>query len=432
MPQDNDFLEVIEAEVAADPGNLALREDFITLLLANHPARAAAEVDAYEAQGGHSARARVLRARVMAARLRAGGLGSGEAPQSTSTSANPETGAETPAEPASGSEDATSEAPMPTYRRQPVGAPRDADGAAAEKSAPSGLWDAERPTITLSDVAGLAEVKQHLDSTFLAPLRSPEIAAAFGQRAGGSLLMYGPPGCGKTFIAKAIAGDLGAAFVHVTLADLLSKWLGSTERALKALFEDARAAAPCVIFVDEFDALGGRRSSGGGGSQSMRMVVTQLLEELDGVSSENDGVYFLTATNRPWDIDPALRRPGRIDKTVLVLPPDALAREAIVQSALTGKPTQDVDIEAVAAAADGFSGADIAQVATIALQQAMTASMNAGTLVPVTTESLLAAASGITPSTTQWFEQIGSVLEYGTDDGTFDQLRAYRVRKGLR
>ncbi len=425
MAQDDDFLEVIEAEVAADPGNLALREDFITLLLAHHPTRAATEVDAYEAQGGPPARVRVLRARVMAARLRAGGLGAGGEAPGSSTSSAPTQGAPPPAETIPARQDATPEAP----ERRPVGAPHDDD---IEKPARPGLWDAERPSITLADVAGLAEVKQHLDSTFLAPLRSPEIAAAFGQRPGGSLLMYGPPGCGKTFIAKAIAGDLGAAFVHVTLADLLSKWLGDTERAVKSLFEDARSAAPCVIFVDEFDALGGRRSSGGGGSQSMRMVVTQLLEELDGVSSENDGVYFLAATNRPWDIDPALRRPGRIDKTVLVLPPDAVARAAIVQGALEGKPTQEVDVEAVAAATEGFSGADIAQVATLALQQAMTASMSAGTLVPVTTGTLLTAASGITPSTTQWFDQIGPVLEYGTDDGTFDQLRAYRVRRGLR
>ena len=99
------------------------------------------------------------------------------------------------------------------------------------------------------------------------------------------------------------------------------RYIGDSEKAIRSIFQDARAAAPCVIFFDEFDALGGRRTSGGGGSQAMRMVVTQLLEELDGVTSENDGVYFLAATNRPWDIDPALRRPGRIDKTVLVLPP---------------------------------------------------------------------------------------------------------------
>jgi SpoVK/Ycf46/Vps4 family AAA+-type ATPase len=162
------------------------------------------------------------------------------------------------------------------------------------------------------------------------------------------------------------------------------------------------------------------------------MMVTQLLEELDGVASDNEGVYFLAATNRPWDVDPALRRPGRIDRTVLVLPPDREARAAIIAGALTDKPTDGVDPEAIAAVTDGFSGADISHLAASALQQAMSASMTSGTLVPVTQEMLLRVAEGITPSTRVWFDQVAPVLEYGVDDGTFDQLRAYRVARGMR
>lgn len=393
---DDDFLEVIATEVERDPHNLALREDFITLLLEADPDRAADELAVLESAGGDPARVRVLRARVLAARLRHG----------------------------------ASTAPVePT----PVTAPSAADIAGPHPTtAGDGVWDAERPTVTLADVAGLAEVKQHLDATFLAPLRNPELAAAFGQAPGGSLLMYGPPGCGKTFIARAIAGDLGASFLHVTLADLVSKFIGDSEKAIRSVFRNARAAAPCVVFIDEFDALGGRRTSGGGGSKAMRMIVTQLLEELDGVSSANEGVYFLAATNRPWDIDPALRRPGRIDKTVLVLPPDTVARAAILQGALDDRPTDDVDLARVAAATEGFSGADIAHVAKVALQQALTASMAAGSVVPVTTDALLAAAVDLTPSTASWFDQVAPVLEYGVDDGTFDQLRAHRVKRGMR
>ncbi|MGW5052620.1 ATP-binding protein [Actinokineospora sp. NPDC004072] len=377
------FVEVIARDVAADPGNLALREDFITLLLEQDPDRAAAQLAELEALGGDAGRIRLLRARLMAARLR--------------------------------------------VSNQPVPAPADDD----PEDEGAALWDAERPAVTLADVAGLAEVKRHLHTAFLAPLRNPELAAAFGQKPGGSLLMYGPPGCGKTFIARAIAGDLGASFLHVTLADLLSKWIGESEKAIRSVFRNARAAAPCVIFFDEFDALGGRRTSGGGGSQAMRMMVTQLLEELDGVASANDGVYFLAATNRPWDIDSALRRPGRIDKTVLVLPPDAVARAAIIQRGLEGKPAE-VDVAAVAAATEGFSGADLAHLTTSVLQQAMVESMDRGELVPVTTEAVLAAVGGIIPSTTSWFDQVAPVLEYGVDDGTFDQLRAYRVKRGMR
>lgn len=187
-----------------------------------------------------------------------------------------------------------------------------------------------------------------------------------------------------------------------------------------------------MIFFDEFDAIGGRRSSGGGGSQSIRMIVTQLLEELDGVQSVNEGVYFLAATNRPWDIDPALRRPGRIDKTVVVLPPDAIARAAILQGALEGKPTDNVDVTHIAAATEGFSGADIAQVAKVALQKSLSASMKSATVVPVTTAALQEAAADITASTTSWFDQVAPVLDYGIDDGTFAQLRAYRVKHGMK
>lgn len=404
MTKDDDFLEVIAAEVANDPHNVALREDYITLLLQHDVEQAAQEVAAFEAHGGDPARVRLLRARVMAARLRG------------TASAAPG-----PTE------------PSPTLAPAPIAQDLEEDDYDGDEDdiVQPGRWDAERPTVTLSDVAGLADVKQHLDSTFLAPLRNPELAAAFGQKPGGSLLMYGPPGCGKTFIARAIAGDLGAAFIHVTLADLLSKYIGDSEKAIQSVFRDARAAGTCVIFFDEFDALGGRRNSGSG-SQWTRMVVTQLLEELDGVSSNNDGVYFLAATNRPWDIDPALRRPGRIDKTVLVLPPDAVARAAILQGDLAGKPADGVDVIAVAAVTEGFSGADIAQVATIALQQSLAASMTAGAIVPVTTQALLDAAAGLTPSTRSWFDQITPVLDYGIDDGTFAQLRAYRVQNGLR
>lgn len=399
---DDDFLKVIETEVSHDPQNLALREDFIALLLQADPDRAADELDTFEASGGDPARVRVLRARVMAARLRGG-----------ATSAPSE--------------------PTPVHSPAPIPTPAafDLDDVGDDDAVP-GVWEAERPAVTLADVAGLAEVKKHLDATFLAPLRNPEMAAAFGQTAGGSLLMYGPPGCGKTFIARAIAGDLGASFIHVTIAELISKYIGDSEKAIRSVFRNARAAAPCVIFFDEFDALGGRRTSGGGGSQSMRMIVTQLLEELDGVSSANEGVYFLAATNRPWDIDPALRRPGRIDKTVLVLPPDKVARAAILQGDLEGKPADGVDIAQVAAATSGFSGADIAHVVKVALQQALSASMEAGSVVPVTTESLLSVATDVKPSTASWFDQVASVLEYGVDDGTFDQLRAYRVKRGMR
>ena len=242
-PAGDDFVELIASEVAADPDNLALREDFVTLLLGQDLTRAASELAQFEQRGGSPSRVAVLKARLMAARLRT--------PDPVP-----------PAEPAA--HPVASDAPRPVDAPDPVPTPATSDTAPGEPAhRADSLWDTQRPTVTLSDVAGLADVKHHLNTTFLAPLRSPELAAAFGQKPGGSLLMYGPPGCGKTYIAKAIAGDLGASFIHVTLADLLSKWLGDSEKAIQSVFRDARAAAPCVIFFDEFDALGGKRSSAG-------------------------------------------------------------------------------------------------------------------------------------------------------------------------
>ena len=180
-------------------------------------------------------------------------------------------------------------------------------------------FDVERSTVRLDDVGGMVEVKRRLEAAFLAPMRNPELRKLYGKKMHGGLLLYGPPGCGKTFIARAVAGELGAQFLGVSIHDVLEMWIGSSERNLHGLFDLARRSAPCVLFIDEVDAIGRRRSQLQG---AMRTVVNQLLAEMDG-QGENDGVYVLGATNHPWDVDPALRRPGRFDRMLLVLPPDA-------------------------------------------------------------------------------------------------------------
>ena len=169
-------------------------------------------------------------------------------------------------------------------------------------------YDVEPAGVRLADVGGLTEVKKRLEASFLAPLRNPELRALYGKSLRGGLLLYGPPGCGKTFLAKAVAGELGASFLHVSLADVLDMYIGQSERNVKELFEVARTSAPCVLFLDELDAIGGKRSLNR--SSGARTTVNQLLTELDGVGSDNEGVFVLAATNHPWDVDPALRRPG--------------------------------------------------------------------------------------------------------------------------
>ena len=168
------------------------------------------------------------------------------------------------------------------------------------------------------------DVKRRLELAFFGPLRNPQMRKLYGKSLRGGLLLYGPPGCGKTFLARAVAGEMGAKFISVSIVDVLNMWIGNSERNLHEIFEAARRNAPCVLFLDELDALGHKRSQMT--STSMRTIGNQLLTELDGVDSNNDGVFVLAATNAPWDVDPALRRPGRFDRMCLVLPPDATAR----------------------------------------------------------------------------------------------------------
>ncbi|HEY1539592.1 MAG TPA: AAA family ATPase [Solirubrobacteraceae bacterium] len=277
--------------------------------------------------------------------------------------------------------------------------------------------------ITLADVAGMAAVRERLELAFLGPLRNPELRALYGKSLRGGLLLYGPPGCGKTFLARAIAGELGAAFFAIGLTDVLDMWLGQSEQRLHAIFEAARRRAPCVVFLDEVDALGQKRShlrhSAG------RNVVNQLLAELDGANAGNDGVFVLAATNHPWDVDTALRRPGRLDRTVLVLPPDEPARAAILERGLRERPTEGTDAGRIAARTSGFSGADLVHLVDVAVEHALADSIRSGSARPVTQKDLDRARKELSASTRPWFATAHNYALYANQDGTYDDLLAY-------
>ncbi|MFF3765191.1 ATP-binding protein [Streptomyces sp. NPDC001922] len=290
-------------------------------------------------------------------------------------------------------------------------------------------WDVEVPgAVRLADVGGMQEVKDRLEAAFLAPLRNPELRRLYGKSLRGGLLLYGPPGCGKTFVARAVAGELGAGFLSVSVNDVLDMWIGNSERNMHEVFEEARRQAPCVVFLDELDALGGKRSRTQ--SSGMRNTVNQLLTELDGIdAAANEGVFVLAATNVPWDVDLALRRPGRFDRTLLVLPPDAPAREAILRYHLRERPIEKVELGKLVKLTDGFSGADLAHVCESAAESALLDSARTGTVRMIGMPDLLGAARQIVPSTEPWFASARNVAMYANDGGQYDDLVAHLKRK---
>jgi SpoVK/Ycf46/Vps4 family AAA+-type ATPase len=289
-----------------------------------------------------------------------------------------------------------------------------------------GAWDVERATVRLADVGGMREVKERILVSFLAPMQNPEMRKLYGKSLRGGILLYGPPGCGKTFIGRAIAGEMGAQFINVGLSDVLDMYIGQSERNLHELFQIARRNAPVVIFLDEVDALGQKRSLTR--HSAMRGTVNQLLAELDGVSDSNEGVYVVGATNQPWDVDPALRRPGRFDRTLLVLPPDQEAREAILGYHLKDRPIEGINLASLAKATDGYSGADLAHICESAAERAMMEGIRSGAVRMIRMDDLYAALREVRPSTGPWFDAARNVVQFANTDGTYDELRTYMKR----
>ncbi|KNC18778.1 hypothetical protein AC792_10150 [Arthrobacter sp. RIT-PI-e] len=287
-----------------------------------------------------------------------------------------------------------------------------------------------RRKVTLADVGGLDDVKQRLEESFLAPMRNADLARAFGKSLRGGLLLYGPPGCGKTFLARAVAGELGATFMSVSMTDVIGPFMGETEKNLKRIFDEARKQVPTVLFIDEIDSIGMRRGAiSGGGAGWLRQMVNELLLQLDSMSGDNDGLYVLAATNNPWDLDEALLRPGRLDRSILVGPPDPEARVSILRHHLEDRPIAGIDVAYLASVTDGFSGADLEHLAVTASEKAMMASISQGSVIPITMDHLATALGEIGPSTTAWLESARNVVRFSNANGRYDDLAALLDRK---
>ena len=281
----------------------------------------------------------------------------------------------------------------------------------------------ERPTMTFKNVGGLEELKEQIKMNIIYPFQNPALFKSFGKKIGGGILLYGPPGCGKTFIARATAGECHARFINIAINDILDMYVGGSEKNLHQVFELARRHTPAVIFIDELDAIGGSR-------QQMRyhhsrMLTNQLLNELDGVETDNSEILVLGATNSPWFVDASLRRPGRFDRVLFVPPPDLKARVEILTLHLKGKPIEAIDYTRVAKLMERFSGADVKAVCDMAADTVIMSAMRTGKVRPIRTEDLLEALKKVRSSTLEWLATAKNYATYSNVAGAYDDIVDY-------
>jgi SpoVK/Ycf46/Vps4 family AAA+-type ATPase len=280
-----------------------------------------------------------------------------------------------------------------------------------------------QPRIGFKDIAGLDDLKRIVRLQIIEPFLRPGLFAKFKKRAGGGVLLYGPPGCGKTMLARAIATECGAEFISVGISDVLNMYIGESERNLAALFDKARRARPCVLFFDEIDALAFARSKAH--SEHTRQVVNEFLAQLDGFEANNQDVLILSATNMPWDVDSAMKRPGRFSRQVFVPPPDEAARAHIVGLRLDGVPHEACDGKAIAALTPHFSGADIEGLVELAKDYVLEDHVARGVERVITQQDLLRAAREMRASTLDWLRTARNLVKYAGADDSYGEVERY-------
>ncbi|MCX8194925.1 MAG: AAA family ATPase, partial [Candidatus Micrarchaeota archaeon] len=279
-----------------------------------------------------------------------------------------------------------------------------------------------KPNMKFKDVAGMNKVKEEINEAIVYPLLKPDLARTYGKLAGGGIMLYGPPGCGKTFIMKAAAGECNSSFINAKISDVLDMYVGNTEKNLHNIFETARKNAPCIVFFDEVEALGGRREDMQQSTQYMKIAVNQMLFEMDGIESNNENVLVVGATNAPWDVDPALRRSGRFGKTIFIPEPDFKSRIDILKMHTRKVPAAGrISFWRIALATWGYSSADLKAVVEEAAAIPWREAFKTGKQRVVTTSDFIAAIKKRKSTLPPWYEQakkqIGQQEEKTVVDG---------------
>ena len=277
--------------------------------------------------------------------------------------------------------------------------------------------------VTFNDVGGLADIKKSIRMKIIEPFENPFLFKQFKKKSGGGILLYGPPGCGKTYLAKATAGECNAYFKPVHITDILNPYIGQSERNIKDIFDVARMHKPCVMFFDEIDSIAFSRVKLS--SEHFRPVIDQFLSEIEGIDSSTDQLLIIGATNMPWDVDTAFKRPGRFDKMFFIPPPDEEARKIIFRLKLEGRPIGEIDHAHLAHITELYSGADIENVVEVASENVILDIMQSGTQRDIEMKDLLSAIEETSPSTLEWFKTISNYVKYSNQAGLYDDVEKY-------
>lgn len=282
------------------------------------------------------------------------------------------------------------------------------------------LFLKEIPNIGFSDIGGLQEVKEDIRKAIIYPFTHKELYQMYGQKAGEGILLYGPPGCGKTMMAKAAAKECGADFISVKTSSIVSKWVGASEKNIKQVFDIARDREKSIIFFDEIDSIAVRRSES---EDYAKRVVNELLAQMDGVDTASDNLLVLAATNEPWAIDPALRRPGRFSKLVFIPEPDLEARTAILEIHLKKRPlANDVDIKHLAKLTNSYSGADLATICKEAADIPLGEALRGGEARKIRHQDFEAVLQKRKPSIVSWYIEARSAIKKSGEEEVFAEM----------